>query len=99
MLVHEVVFINYFFRYQADGNLVVFMLHHDVVKVKVLDVDHEVPGVWVQYDAVPMQFCGGDIGCWGGDWSIKGESISSHSESHSGCLFLLVPNVAYNASK
>ena len=56
LIFHEVVFINYFLRDQADGNIVVFMLHHDVVKVKVLDVNHEVRRVWGRYDAGPMQF-------------------------------------------
>ena len=74
------------------------MIHHDVVKVKVLDVKHEVPGAWGQYDAVPMQFWGGEIGCWGGDWSIKGLSISSHSESHFVRLFLLGKNVTDDAA-
>ena len=56
LLVHEVVFINYFSRDQADGNIVVFMLHHDVVKLKVLGVNHEVPGAWGRYDTVAMHF-------------------------------------------
>ena len=85
-------------RDQADDNLVEFMLCHDVVKIKVPDVNQEVPGAWGRYDTVPMQFLGGDIGCWGGDWSVKGESVSSHSESHSVRFFLLGPYFADDAA-
>ena len=45
-----------------------------------------------------MQFWGGQIGCWGVDWSVKGESISSHSEYHYLRIFLIRTNVADNAA-
>ena len=34
----------------------VFMLHHYVVEVKFLDIDHEVLGSWIRDDAVRIQF-------------------------------------------
>ena len=74
------------------------MLLHDVVSVNVLDVSHKVLGAWGQYDVVPMLFSGGEIGCWGGDWYVKGESVSSHSKSRYIRLFLLGPNVADDAA-
>ena len=43
LLVHEVLFINYFLRDQAYGNLVVFMLRYDVVKVKLLTLTKRYP--------------------------------------------------------
>ena len=43
-LVHEIVLIKYFLRDQADGNFVVLILRHDLVEVKVIDVNHKVPG-------------------------------------------------------
>ena len=69
------------------------MLRNYVVEVKVIDVNHNVFGAWGQDEYVPMQFLGGDIGCWGGYWSVKDESLSSHSKSHYVCLFLLETNV------
>ena len=47
MLVYEVVLINYFFRVQDDGNLVVLIFYHDVLKVKffMLTARHLEPGV------------------------------------------------------
>ena len=74
------------------------MIRHCVVEVKVIDVNHEVRRSWGLYDAGPMQFLGFDIGCWYGYWSVKGKSISSHSESNSVRLFILGPNAADDAA-
>ena len=56
MIFHEVVLINYFLRDKADDNIVLFMLHHDVVKVSVIVADHKVPGAYSGYDVVLLQF-------------------------------------------
>ena len=74
------------------------MLCHYFVEVKVIDVYHEVPGSWGQDDVVPMQFLGGEVGCWGGDCSVKVEFVFSHSKSHYVRIFLLGPNVADDAA-
>ena len=74
------------------------MLHNCIVEVKVIDINHKVLGAWSQDHAVPMQFGGGEVGCWGGDWSVKCEFFSSHCESHYVRLFLLGPNVADDAA-
>ena len=52
----EVVLINNFLTYLDHGNIVVFMLHHYVIEIKFIDVDHKVIGAWGLDDAVPMQF-------------------------------------------
>ena len=73
------------------------MLCHCAAEVKVIDINHEVLGAWGQDHAVTMQFGGGDIGFWGGDWSVKCDFVSSHCESHYVRIFLLGPNVADDA--
>ena len=73
------------------------MLCHCAAEVKVIDVNHEVLGAWGQDHAVTMQFGGGDIGCWGGDWSVKFDSFSYHIKLHYVRLFLLGTNVADDA--
>ena len=70
------------------------MLFHCVVEIKVLDVNHKVIGSWVQDHTVPMQFGGGEVVCWGVDWSVKCEFFSSHHESQSVRLFLLGTNAS-----
>ena len=45
-----------------------------------------------------MQFGGGEVGCWGGDWSVKCDFFSSQCEPHSVYLFLMGQNVADNES-
>ena len=74
------------------------MIRHCVVEVKVIDVDHVVLGAWGRYNAVPMQFIGCEVGCWGGQWSTKCEFVSFHCELHYVHIFLLGPNVADDAS-
>ena len=74
------------------------MLHHFVVEVNFLDVEHKVLGSWGRDHNVPMQFGGGEIGCWGGDRSVKCEFVSSHCESHSVRIFILGLNVADDAA-
>ena len=44
-----------------------------------------------------MKFGGGEIGFWGGDWSVKCDFVSFHSKSHSVHLFLMGTNVADDA--
>ena len=98
MLTHDVVFINDVFRDWAEENLVLFMLCRCIVELKVLDVEHKVLGTGGQHHAVPIKFGDCEVRCWGGDWSIKCECVSSHCELHYVNIFLLGLNVTYDAA-
>ena len=74
------------------------MIHHCLVEVKFINVNHEVLEAWGRDHAVPMHFGGGEVVCWSGDWSLKCEFVSSHCESHCARLFIMGPNVADDAA-
>ena len=63
----------------------------------ILDVNHKVLGAWVRYHDVPMQFVGGEFGCFGGYLSVRFEFVSSDFDLHYVSLFLLGPNVVDDA--
>ena len=75
------------------------MLRHQVIDVKVFDVNHKLIGDWGFYDNVPMEFGSREVGCWGVEWSIKFNFVSSHRELHYVHIFLLGADVADNTAK